>query len=127
MGDFNIDLLKSDNDTPTNDFINMMSSYHFQPTILHPTRISDTSSTLIDNVYINNAMDSNICSGNILSLISDHLPQFAIMNGSTPDYKNTSYIAYDYRNFDGSKFLADYVNLDSSFLDDPNSGLDEKI
>ena len=115
MGDFNIDLLKSDNDAPTNDFINMMSSYHFQPTILHPTRISDTSSTLIDNVYINNAMDSNICSGNILSLISDHLPQFAILNGSTPDYKKTSYTAYDYRNFDASKFLADYVNLESFF------------
>ena len=72
-------------------------------------------------------MDSNICSGNTLSLISDNLHQFAILNGSTPDYKNTSYIAYDYRNFDAPKFRADYDNLESSFLDDPNSGLDKKF
>ena len=74
MGDFNIDLLNYKNHTATNEFVNMMFSYHFQPSILHLTHITDTSSTIIDNIYINNATESNICGGNILSLISDHLP-----------------------------------------------------
>ena len=39
MGDFNIDLLKYDSHTPSNDFVNMMFSYHFQPSILHPVAL----------------------------------------------------------------------------------------
>ena len=50
MGDFNIDLLKYENHTPSNDFVNMMFSYHFQPSVLHPTRITDSSTTTIDNI-----------------------------------------------------------------------------
>ena len=64
MGDFNIDLLKYDDHIPTNEFVNMLLSYHFQPTILHPIRIIDTSSTVIDNIYVNNTIDTNINSGN---------------------------------------------------------------
>ena len=60
MCDFNIDLLKYENHTPSNDFVNMMFSYHFQPSVLHPTHITDSSSTIIDNIYINNATESNI-------------------------------------------------------------------
>ena len=52
MGDFNIDLLKYDCHSATNEFVNMMFSHHFQPAILHPTRITDTSSTIIDNMGI---------------------------------------------------------------------------
>ena len=47
--------------------------------------------------------DSNIFAGNILSsLTSDHLPQFAILNENAPDYKTSSYFAYDYKTFDDS-------------------------
>ncbi len=74
MGAFNIDLLKYDSNTNINDFVKMMFSFHFQPCILHPTRIIECSSTIIDNIYINNATQSNISAGNILSQISDHLP-----------------------------------------------------
>eukprot|EP00794_Sanderia_malayensis_P004109 gene4109-4667_t len=68
MGDFNIDLLKYDNNTPTNDFVNMMFSYHFQPSILHPTRITESSSTIFDNIYVNNATESNIFAGTLTAL-----------------------------------------------------------
>ena len=78
-------LLKYETHTATNEFVSMMFSYHFKPSILHPTRIDDTSSTIIDIFYINNATESNICSGNILSLISDHLQQFAILYDNAPE------------------------------------------
>ena len=127
MGDFNIDLLKYDSHTPSNDFVNMMFSYHFQPSILHPTRITDTSSTIIDNIYVNNATESNIFAGNILSQISDHLPQSAILSENAPDFKTSSYFAYDYKTFDEAKFLADYKELDTSFLDDKSQHLNVKF
>ncbi len=127
MGDFNIDLLSYEKDTSTNEFINMMFSHRFQPSVLHPTRITDTSATLIDNIFVNTTTDSNIQSGNILSLISDHLPQFCIINNYEFDYKSSSYLSYDYSHFNADSFLADYVELDKSFLTDQNSNLDEKF
>ncbi len=81
MYDFNIDLLNYSNHCLSDDFINLMFSSHLIPSILHPTRIKDTSSTLIDNIFLNNVTDCNILSGSLLSMISDHLPQFAIFEG----------------------------------------------
>ena len=127
MGDFNIDLLIYEKDTPTNEFINMMFSHHLQPSVLHPTRITDTSATLIDNIFVSNASDSNIQSGNILSLISDHLPQFCIINDCEFDYNASSYLSYDYSHFDANKFFADYAELDMSFLTDENANLNAKF
>ena len=108
MGDFNINLIDYANPAQTNDFINMMFQ-HLQPSVLHPTRITETTSTLIDNIFVNNIIGSNIQSGNILSLISDHLPQFCIISDFTCDYKNVSHSSYDYSNLDVNKFLPDYL------------------
>ena len=127
MGDFNINLLNHENHTPTNEFINMMFSNNLQPSVLHPTRISDTCSTLIDNIFVNSVPDSKIHSGNVLSLISDHLPQFCIIYDCKFDYKASSYLSYDYSHFDANKFLADYAEIDTSFLADQNINLDGKF
>ena len=50
MGDFNIDLLKYESHNCTNDFINSLVSHSFLPYILQPTRATDHSSTIIDNI-----------------------------------------------------------------------------
>ena len=52
-GDFNIDLIKSSNHSPSEDFLNILKSFSFLPTITSPTRIILTSATLIDNIFIN--------------------------------------------------------------------------
>ena len=127
MGDFNIDLLKYNDHTASNDFINMMFSYNFQPTILHPTHITDTSSTNIDNSYVNNSTQSNIFAGNILSLLSEHLPQLSILSDDKPDYTTTSHYTYDYKNFDAVKCLADYNEMDTTVLEDGGLDLNEKF
>ena len=118
MGEFNIDLLNYDSHTATNEFANMMFSHHFQPCILHPSRITDASSTIIDNIYVNSATENNVFGGNILSLISDHLPQFAILYGNTPEYKVSFVSAYDYRKFNEENFLAEYTTIEKSHLKD---------
>ena len=64
IGDFNTNLLNYENDFPTGDFINSMFSYHFQPLILQPNRVTDTSRTLIDNIFSNDI--NRVINGNAL-------------------------------------------------------------
>jgi hypothetical protein len=52
MGDFNFDLLKFEIHPATDDFLDTLGSYFFQPQILQPTRITDHSATLINRQYI---------------------------------------------------------------------------
>ena len=49
MGDFNVDLLKINSHTDSNDFYNNLTSHYFTPYILQPTRLH--SNTLIDNIF----------------------------------------------------------------------------
>ena len=51
LGDFNIDLLKTDDDANIDEFYNIISSNFIVPHITLPTRIT---STLIDNIFTNN-------------------------------------------------------------------------
>lgn len=78
-GDFNIDLLKSDTDDHTKDFFDTLTSNLFVPHITLPTRITNRSQTLIDNIYSNNPEFENCTSGNFTFSISDHLAQFLIV------------------------------------------------
>ena len=55
-GDFNADLLKSNSDINVKDFMNLTYSLGFSPLITHPTRITTTSSTLLDHVYTNSVL-----------------------------------------------------------------------
>jgi len=73
FGDFNIDFVKSDVHTPTSDFLNMFTTHSFIPTIIYPTRIADTSSTHIDNIFINN-ITYHFNTAIIYNDILDHFP-----------------------------------------------------
>ena len=53
LGEFNLDLLKFESLPSTENFLNTLGSYYFQPQILQPTRITDHSTTLIDNIFFN--------------------------------------------------------------------------
>ena len=78
MGDFNIDLLKHDSNSHSQVFLSTLLSSGFYPKIDRPTRITETSSTIIDNIITNNH-DNRIKSGVWLTDISDHLPVFAVL------------------------------------------------
>ena len=54
----------------------MMYSLGLYPLIDKPTRITDFSATLIDNIFTNE-LHHNITSGILFNDISDHLPIFA--------------------------------------------------
>ena len=54
-----------------------MYASSFFPTITKPTRITDKSATLIDNIFINSP-NENSKRGILISDLSDHLPIFYI-------------------------------------------------
>ena len=79
MGDFHINLLNCESKPESNDFLHMLNSYFFLPYILQPTRITERSPTLIDNIF-GNSYSMDVISGNLVLKISDHLPLFWIID-----------------------------------------------
>jgi hypothetical protein len=76
-GDFNINLLNYENHDGTSEFLDTSLSHFTYPTITRPTHFSNTSSTEIDNIFVNN-INVEYFSGIIISDLSDHLPVFYI-------------------------------------------------
>jgi len=56
VGDINLDLLKLNQHAPRYDFYNVIIAHHLSPAITRPTRVTDSSATLIDNIF-NNALN----------------------------------------------------------------------
>lgn len=84
--DVNINFLKTDTDNNTAKYLHSLLAYNFLPTILLPTRVTSNSATLIDHIYFYEGdaknRDFNVFSGNLLSDISDHYPNFFILTNS---------------------------------------------
>jgi hypothetical protein len=111
-GDFNINLLNFETHCLTEEFINTMSSNFFEPHILKPTRITDHSATLIDNIFFN-SIDFPTISGNFIHDLTDHLLFFLIINQF--DYNSSrkqKIYKRDYSNFDESFFLNEFKSID---------------
>jgi hypothetical protein len=79
-GDFNINLLNINSDSNVKRFVNTLLQHGFMPLINKPTRVTHTTSSIIDNIITNNYMVCKIESGIIKSDISDHFPNFLITN-----------------------------------------------
>ena len=106
------------------------ASNSFIPLILQPTRITNHSNTLIDNIF-SNVMDPDITSCNLTATISDHLPQFSIipnMFGNRPGNKSNIY-ERDWSKFDRENFILDYFSVeweDLLKIDELNAGTPTK-
>ena len=78
-GDFNVNLLNFGKKRGTHQFLEELFFHNnYTPQITLPTRITDRSATLIDNIFLNTQRHKQT-SGNITTSISDHLPQFTIL------------------------------------------------
>ena len=81
-GDINIDLLKQQNKN-VDMYLETLMEHNFQPYICIPTRITEHTATVIDHINVRiptNQMLTKISSGNLINDISDHLPNFFIMD-----------------------------------------------
>ena len=124
-GDFNFDLLKVDTDHLTQHFFNLLCSYGFLPHILQPTRATEHTSTVIDNIFSNNIQD-DITSGNVLLNLSDHFAQIVSVNREQIDTKKINMYRRDYSTFSSESFCDDvsiqnwcytHDNVNESFKD----------
>ena len=115
MGDFNINLLHVHTSTHAQNFMLSLQSLNLTPTIDKPTRVHNNSYSLIDNIFIN-SLESSICSGNIVSDLTDHFSQFCILNSSTfrdlYDHVKPKRLTRDFSNYSETKFLRELSEID---------------
>ena len=121
-GDFNIDLLQYKTSEPVNNFVDTLSSNFLSLLILLPTRISNSSSTLIDNIFCNVTFNSNIISDNFTSTVSDHLPQFAITEDffANSQRSKSNIFKRNWKNLDQNLFISDFENASCDEIIDVN-------
>ena len=84
--DHNLDLLKHHTSPPTEDFLEFNLDHDFLPSITMPTRVTNKSAMLIDNILISRKLRYNYKPYIILDDVSDHLACLLILK---EQYKST--------------------------------------
>ena len=77
--DHNLDFLKSATHRGTNQFIQHNLDFNLIPTITRPTRITNTSATLIDNIIVSQSLCGSYLSSVLIDDISDHMPTACVI------------------------------------------------
>ena len=87
LGDYNLNCLDYQNNTKVRNFFDILFSYGMIPIINKPTRVTKTSATAIDNIFINSFFNDSIETGIVKTDISDHFPIFvAIKDFNTSNF-----------------------------------------
>ena len=111
LGDFNIDLIKTNTNKNTSEFFDIIYSSYLIPRITSPTRLTSRSHTLIDNI-MNNVITEDVISGNIINTISDHLGQILILPyHSITSNSKPEILKRNLKNFDKKRFLSDIKKI----------------
>ena len=77
--DNNDDLLKCHIHKQTKHFLDIKLHNDLLPTITRPTSITQTTTSLIDNIFITENLHCNFNSLILLNDLSDHLPTLALL------------------------------------------------
>ena len=82
--DHNLDLLKLHIHSPTLSFFEHTLDHELYPCITRPTRITKTSATLIDNIFVSDTLHDNMSASIVTCDLSDHLPCKVVLSGVRP-------------------------------------------
>ena len=108
LGDMNCDMVTARYDNDTSKLKNIADVYGLEQLIPEPTRITPTSSTLIDLIYTN-CSDKIACSGVCHVGISDHSMVYVYrklaLNGMSNGHNSITY--RNFRKFDCQNFRDD--------------------
>jgi exonuclease III len=100
-GDMNLDLLKHEHHLPTASYLDVMMSHGLLPRIVRPTRIKNSSASLIDHFFTGDD-DKTVISGVLATEIAgahgytDHYPIFSIIRTKPREKKKEKYITKSY-------------------------------
>ena len=126
-GDFNADFLKIEKNKNYEEFYNLITSNGFLPRIVRPTRVTENSATIIDNIFSNN-FKSGMLSGNLMLCISEHFSQFLSIGNNNVSHKNVNIYGRNYSKFNSKDFRDDiYMQKWENNLTDVNELYDEFI
>ena len=115
-GDFNINLLKISTKSHYNTFFENLLSSGFYPKISLPTRICNTSITLINNIF-SNKMCSNDASGIFVNHISDHQAIFTITSTKLNNRMEQQYVSIETKDdVSLNNFITEVRNMNISEL-----------
>ena len=110
MGDFNINLLSNEN--KVHNFLNLLYLYYFFPTINKPTKVTSTSASLIDNIWISNLHNHQV-SGIHYTSISDNfriISIFSVENNAILQSSTITVTKRIYNNLSIESFKKDLLN-----------------
>ena len=124
LGDFNIDLIKTNTNNNASEFLDIIYSSYLIPHITSPTRLSSRSHTLIDNV-ISNVITEDTISGNVINTIPDHLGQFLILPyHSIASNSKQEILHRNFKIFSKKNFLSDLKKrIGKTMIDKRNSAI----
>ena len=127
LGDFNIDLLKIESDKNASKLLDLFAGNNMVPMINLPTRVTDSSSTLIDHIYktVNDISDT---AGSIVSDITDHYLNFILIKKQVTlkSQSHVTYRSYSERNLRKFNNYLENVDWSSVYLsNDPNESYNE--
>ena len=111
LGDYNINILKYSAHADTHNFLDCLFSNMFLPTVSYPTRITESSATLIDNIITNAALIKPL-SCIVFSDISDHLPVYLSTDLNMPKVcKPDHYFKRSFNEPNTKKFIDDIQQI----------------
>ena len=109
------------------DFLNTIFANFLQPLILKPTRVTKNQKpSLIDNIFINYT-DNSAWSGNLIANISDHMPNFLVIDQKVSKMKQKPLFKRDFKHFIANEYVSEIssknllpmnystINLDGKF------------
>ena len=117
-GDFNYNLINYQHHNDTETLYNIFTSSGYQPAVTKPTRITTTSSTLIDHIWTNYNIEQQTTETHILVTdVTDHLPALYIDRGSKPQagFTHIKYNQINDRNIES--FIQELADNERNLLD----------
>ena len=85
--DHNLDLLKCCHHALTQTFLETVYDCGLLPMITKPTRLTASTATLIDNIFIDRRLEAESKGGIFLDNTSDHLPCYTLISNINPTKK----------------------------------------
>ena len=120
--DHNLDLLKLNTHIHTQCFYEIMLENNLLPTITQPTRITQSSATLIDNIFVSKNLHRFFELAILLEDISDHLPTIVLLKQTK--MTTITPLTFESRNLSPSKLRQinhDLHQIDWISILDPNN------
>ena len=130
--DQNLDYLKINSHRNTQKFFELNLTNNLLPTIFKPTRVTNTSATLIDNIYVDTEIGCNTTSHILTTDVSDHFLCLTLIH----DFKLNKSVTYcsrrnindsTLRNIKGALSNNDWNCLNDMTLNDACTLLNDKI